>query len=118
MLVNACGAHHIVCCLFPACHNSVPALRELLTLSIWDYFPNFSVFLKVSGGTGSVDSKSKSFGDDDGFEDVKRNKKKKKMQKVDPNLLGFQCNADPELLNRDGDLESVANALAAKAAKK
>lgn len=48
--------------------------------------------------------------DDDGFEDVRKNKKnKKKMQKVNPNLLGFQCNADSNSLNRDGGLESVPN---------
>ena len=43
---------------------------------------------------------------DDSFEEAKRNKKKKnKMQKVDPNLLGFQCNAAPELVNRAGEIE-------------
>ena len=46
------------------------------------------------------------YNQDEGFEEIKKNKKKKKMQKVDPNLLGFQCNADPSSLNRDGDLES------------
>ena len=50
--------------------------------------------------------------DDDSFEEAKRNKKKKnKMQKVDPNLLGFQCNAAPELMNRAGEIESMAEAL-------
>jgi len=47
-----------------------------------------------------------SYNQDEGFEEIKKNKKKKKMQKVDPTLLGFQCNADPSSLNRDGDLES------------
>ena len=50
--------------------------------------------------------------DDDSFEEAKRNKKKKnKMQKVDPNLLGFQCNAAPELMNRAGEIESMAETL-------
>lgn len=54
-----------------------------------------------------------SMGDDEGFEESKRNKKKKnKMQKVDPNLLGFQCNAAPELMNRAGEIESISEALA------
>ena len=49
---------------------------------------------------------------DDSFEEAKRNKKKKnKMQKVDPNLLGFQCNAAPELMNRAGEIESMAETL-------
>ena len=47
---------------------------------------------------------------DEGFEETKKSKKKKKMQKVNPNLLGFQCNAAPESLNRDGGLESSADA--------
>lgn len=29
------------------------------------------------------------------------------MQKVDPNLLGFQCNAAPDVLNRVGEVESI-----------
>lgn len=49
--------------------------------------------------------------EEEGFEEQKKNRRKKKMQKVDPNLLGFQCNAAPESLNRDGDLESMADAL-------
>jgi hypothetical protein len=47
---------------------------------------------------------------DEGFEETKKSKKKKKMQKLNPNLLGFQCNAAQESLNRDGGLESSADA--------
>ena len=48
----------------------------------------------------------------DSFEEAKRNKNNKnKMQKVDPNLLGFQCNAAPELMNRAGEMESMAETL-------
>lgn len=48
--------------------------------------------------------------DDDIDGDSKRGKRKKKMQKLNPTLLGFQCNAAPELVNRAGEIESVANA--------
>lgn len=32
------------------------------------------------------------------------------MQKLNPTLLGFQCDAAPELVNRAGEIESVVNA--------
>ena len=60
----------------------------------------------ILGGSNGVNMH-----DDDGFEESKRNKKKKKMQKVDPNLLGFQCNAAPELMNRAGEIESISEAM-------
>ncbi|XP_057304070.1 GRB10-interacting GYF protein 2-like isoform X3 [Hydractinia symbiolongicarpus] len=74
--------------------------------------PNQQSAKKLPGKV--MDNKQSAAGtpDDDGFEDVKKNKKKKKMQKVNPNLLGFQCNAAPEILNREGEVESVATAVA------
>jgi len=57
----------------------------------------------------------------DGWKDDEtRNKnkiKKKKMQKFNPNLLGFQCNGAPEAVNRAGEIESVADAVSSKGKK-
>lgn len=39
----------------------------------------------------------------------RRKKSKKKMQKVNPSLLGFSCNANPSLLNR-GEIQSATDA--------
>ena len=58
---------------------------------------------------GMMMNRSASIDDDFIDADGKKNKKKKRMQKLDPTLLGFSCNAAPELLNRAGEIESIAD---------
>ena len=40
---------------------------------------------------------------------AKKKKQKKRMQKVNPSLLGFSCNADPDVVNR-GEIQSAMDA--------
>ncbi|XP_065061462.1 GRB10-interacting GYF protein 2-like isoform X2 [Rhopilema esculentum] len=43
----------------------------------------------------------------------RRKKHKKRMQKVSPNLLGFSCNANPDMVNR-GEIQSAMDAWSTK----
>ena len=44
---------------------------------------------------------------------AKKKKQKKRMQKVNPSLLGFSCNASPDMVNR-GEIQSAMDAWKAK----